>query len=183
MIYDVRHQTTYRYTLPVSISHHLLHLEPRDTAHQRVEWFAIRIDPEPGFDDRGLDAFGNPTRMITLDQGDLHYDYLIVATGARHSYFGHEEWTPFAPGLKSIGDALEIRRRVLSAERREARSCRTVAQEAQQLEPQPVCRGQPRERRDARAPRPQRHRAAGRRSMPRPPAPPPDRGAHRRAPT
>jgi NADH dehydrogenase len=54
-------------------------------------------------------------RTITLDKGSLGYDYLIVATGARHSYFGHEEWTADAPGLKSIGDALEIRRRVLSA--------------------------------------------------------------------
>jgi len=55
------------------------------------------------------------TRVVTLDQGAVSYDYLIVATGARHSYFGHDEWAPFAPGLKSIGDALEIRRRVLSA--------------------------------------------------------------------
>jgi NADH:ubiquinone reductase (H+-translocating) len=54
-------------------------------------------------------------KTIFLDEGTLDYDYLIVATGARHSYFGHDEWTPFAPGLKSIGDALEIRRRVLSA--------------------------------------------------------------------
>jgi len=54
-------------------------------------------------------------KRITLDEGELDYDYLIVATGARHSYFGHDEWIPFAPGLKSIGDALEIRRRVLSA--------------------------------------------------------------------
>jgi NADH dehydrogenase len=54
-------------------------------------------------------------RTITLDKGSLDYDYLIVATGARHSYFGHEEWAADAPGLKSIGDALEIRRRVLSA--------------------------------------------------------------------
>lgn len=54
-------------------------------------------------------------RTITLDEGLLAYDYLIVATGVRHSYFGHDEWTPFAPGLKSIGDALEIRRRILSA--------------------------------------------------------------------
>jgi NADH dehydrogenase len=54
-------------------------------------------------------------RTITLDKGSVDYDYLIVATGARHSYFGHEEWTADAPGLKSIGDALEIRRRVLSA--------------------------------------------------------------------
>lgn len=55
------------------------------------------------------------TKSIQLDEGTLSYDYLIVATGARHSYFGHDEWVPFAPGLKSIGDALEIRRRVLSA--------------------------------------------------------------------
>jgi NADH:ubiquinone reductase (H+-translocating) len=43
------------------------------------------------------------------------YDYLVVATGARHSYFGHDEWEPLAPGLKSLEDALEIRRRVLLA--------------------------------------------------------------------
>jgi NADH dehydrogenase len=43
------------------------------------------------------------------------YDYLIVATGARHSYFGHDEWEPLAPGLKNLEDALEIRRRVLLA--------------------------------------------------------------------
>jgi NADH dehydrogenase len=54
-------------------------------------------------------------RVVTLDEGSVSYDYLIVATGARHSYFGHDEWARFAPGLKSIGDALEIRRRVLSA--------------------------------------------------------------------
>ncbi|HXX70040.1 MAG TPA: NAD(P)/FAD-dependent oxidoreductase [Polyangiaceae bacterium] len=54
-------------------------------------------------------------RVVTLDEGRIGYDYLIVATGARHSYFGHEVWTRFAPGLKSIGDAIEIRRRVLSA--------------------------------------------------------------------
>ena len=55
------------------------------------------------------------SRTIALDKGALAYDYLIVATGAKHSYFGHDEWIPNAPGLKSIGDALEIRRRVLSA--------------------------------------------------------------------
>jgi NADH dehydrogenase len=49
------------------------------------------------------------------DGGCLDYDYLIVATGAHHSYFGHEEWEPLAPGLKSLEDALEIRRRVLLA--------------------------------------------------------------------
>ncbi|MEO8030714.1 MAG: NAD(P)/FAD-dependent oxidoreductase [Gemmatimonadota bacterium] len=49
------------------------------------------------------------------DGGSLTYDYLIVATGARHSYFGHDEWEPLAPGLKSLEDADEIRRRVLLA--------------------------------------------------------------------
>ena len=46
---------------------------------------------------------------------DLAYDYLILATGARHSYFGHPEWEPLAPGLKSLEDAVEIRRRILLA--------------------------------------------------------------------
>jgi NADH:ubiquinone reductase (H+-translocating) len=45
----------------------------------------------------------------------LHYDYLIVAAGAGHTYFGHNDWAPLAPGLKTIEDALEIRRRVLDA--------------------------------------------------------------------
>jgi NADH:ubiquinone reductase (H+-translocating) len=55
-------------------------------------------------------------REVRLRDGTiLSYDYLIVGTGARHSYFGHDEWEPLAPGLKSLEDALEIRRRVLLA--------------------------------------------------------------------
>lgn len=56
-------------------------------------------------------------RVVTLDdaKGSMPYDYLIVATGARHSYFGHPEWERLAPGLKSIEDALEIRNRFLTA--------------------------------------------------------------------
>jgi NADH:ubiquinone reductase (H+-translocating) len=46
---------------------------------------------------------------------DLTYDYLVLATGATHSYFGHDDWAPFAPGLKHIADATEIRRRFLLA--------------------------------------------------------------------
>ncbi|HSY25542.1 MAG TPA: NAD(P)/FAD-dependent oxidoreductase [Polyangiaceae bacterium] len=61
---------------------------------------------------RSVDLAAN---VLTLDEGTLHFDFLIVATGARHSYFGHDEWAQYAPGLKSVGDALEIRRRVLSA--------------------------------------------------------------------
>ena len=45
----------------------------------------------------------------------MDYDYLVVATGATHSYFGHDEWEPYAPGLKTVEDAIEIRRRVLLA--------------------------------------------------------------------
>jgi NADH dehydrogenase len=54
-------------------------------------------------------------RVVLTDGADSTYDYLIVATGARHSYFGHDEWEPIAPGLKSIEDALTIRQRVLLA--------------------------------------------------------------------
>jgi NADH dehydrogenase len=55
-------------------------------------------------------------RQVTLASGArLDYDYLVLATGATHSYFGHDEWEPLAPGLKTIEDATEIRRRVLLA--------------------------------------------------------------------
>lgn len=58
----------------------------------------------------------DPSRKIVkLSDGELAYDYLIVATGATHSYFNHPEWERAAPGLKTIDDALEIRRRVLTA--------------------------------------------------------------------
>src|ERR1700678_3001376 len=56
----------------------------------------------------------NKRTVITKEQA-LDYDFLILASGAAHAYFGHEEWEPFAPGLKTIEDALEIRRRVLLA--------------------------------------------------------------------
>ena len=54
-------------------------------------------------------------KRVTLTDGELTYDHLVIATGATHSYFGHGEWEQFAPGLKTIDDALEIRRRVLLA--------------------------------------------------------------------
>ena len=54
-------------------------------------------------------------REVNLADGALTYDYLVVAAGARHAYFGHEEWEARAPGLKSLEDALEIRRRILLA--------------------------------------------------------------------
>jgi NADH dehydrogenase len=69
-------------------------------------------------------------RVIFADGEESSYDYLIVATGARHSYFGHDEWEMLAPGLKSIEDALEIRQRVL------------LAFELAEREPDPVRRHQ-----------------------------------------
>lgn len=52
-------------------------------------------------------------REIALADGTLSYDYLILAAGAGHAYFGHDEWEKYAPGLKTLEDALEIRRRIL----------------------------------------------------------------------
>ena len=61
----------------------------------------------------GVDAEG---KRVLLDDGDaLPYDTLIIATGARHAYFGHDEWEPFAPGLKTLEDATTLRRRILVA--------------------------------------------------------------------
>ena len=60
-------------------------------------------------------GFDLDRRVVKTADQELPYDSLIVAAGASHAYFGHEEWQPFAPGLKTIEDALEIRRRVLLA--------------------------------------------------------------------
>jgi NADH:ubiquinone reductase (H+-translocating) len=54
--------------------------------------------------------------QVQIDDGDaLSYDTLVLATGARHAYFGHDEWEPFAPGLKTLEDATTLRRRILVA--------------------------------------------------------------------
>jgi NADH dehydrogenase len=54
-------------------------------------------------------------KKVNLGDMEVAYDYLILATGARHSYFGHDEWEKLAPGLKSLEDAIELRRRLLLA--------------------------------------------------------------------
>jgi NADH dehydrogenase len=54
-------------------------------------------------------------KKVDIGDRDIDYDFLILATGARHSYFGHPEWEKLAPGLKSLEDAVEIRRRILMA--------------------------------------------------------------------
>jgi NADH dehydrogenase len=61
---------------------------------------------------RGVDLEG---RRLLLADGELRYDFLVMATGATHSYFGHDEWERYAPGLKTLDDAFELRRRVLLA--------------------------------------------------------------------
>jgi NADH dehydrogenase len=60
----------------------------------------------------GIDPRAN---VVHIKAKKYSYDFLIVAAGARHSYFGHDEWEIFAPGLKSLPDALELRRRILNA--------------------------------------------------------------------
>jgi NADH dehydrogenase FAD-containing subunit len=60
----------------------------------------------------GIDAVG---RAVLIGERRVPYDFLIVATGARHSYFGHDEWEKFAPGIKTLSDALAIRQQILSA--------------------------------------------------------------------
>src|ERR1700755_754925 len=61
----------------------------------------------------GVDAANK--RVLLDDGGSIAYDTLVLATGARHAYFGHDEWEPFAPGLKTLEDATTLRRRILVA--------------------------------------------------------------------
>ncbi|HSY10898.1 MAG TPA: NAD(P)/FAD-dependent oxidoreductase [Verrucomicrobiae bacterium] len=62
-----------------------------------------------------VQEFDLQRRVVRLHGHEISYDYLIVAAGATHAYFGHDDWEPLAPGLKTIEDALEIRRRILLA--------------------------------------------------------------------
>lgn len=75
-------------------------------------------------------AIDTASRTVSLtDGGTLAYDFLIVATGASHTYFGHDEWADAAPGLKTLEDALEVRRRVLLAFERAERETDPVRQQ------------------------------------------------------
>jgi len=69
-------------------------------------------------------------RVVVLTDGEISYDFLILATGATHAYFGHDEWQVIAPGLKTLEDALEIRRRVLLAYEHAEREADPVKREA-----------------------------------------------------
>ena len=68
--------------------------------------------PRRGRRDRCRGEGDRPRRGYS---GRLPYDYLILAAGAHHAYFGHDEWAPNAPGLKTLEDALDIRRRILTS--------------------------------------------------------------------
>jgi len=62
-----------------------------------------------------VESIDSAAKVVRTAVGEYPYDYLIVATGARHSYFGNDQWEFFAPGLKSMSDAIELRRRILNA--------------------------------------------------------------------
>lgn len=88
-------------------------LSPSDIAHPirsilRKQKNATTILAEV----KNVDAEG---RRVILEDREIDYDWLVVATGATHSYFGRDDWADHAPGLKSVEDALEIRRRILRA--------------------------------------------------------------------
>ena len=70
-------------------------------------------------------------RRVVLADGEVPYDFLIVAAGATHAYFGHDEWRTIAPGLKTLEDALDIRRRVLLAFERAERETDPARRQAQ----------------------------------------------------
>ena len=88
-------------------------LSPGDIASP-IRWMLRR---QPGVrvllaEAREVDA---ARKVVRLDSGELAYDFLVLATGANHAYFGHDEWEAWAPGLKTLDDALRMRRRVLMA--------------------------------------------------------------------
>src|ERR1700742_1567007 len=124
-------ETTYRLAgAPVEITlidrrnHHLFHpllyqVATASLATSEIAWpirylLRDRHDVTTLFANAsGVDA---PNKRVLLDDGgSIPYDTLVLATGARHAYFGHDEWEPFAPGLKTLEDATTLRRRILVA--------------------------------------------------------------------
>jgi NADH dehydrogenase len=88
-------------------------LSPAEIAAPIREIFATRENVEVLLGD--VLGFDLERRVVKLHGFELDYDYLVVAAGATHAYFGHDQWEPFAPGLKTVEDALEMRRRILLA--------------------------------------------------------------------
>src|SRR5687768_14485418 len=89
-------------------------LSPGDIASP-IRWI-LREQPRLRVLLANVEHIDTTAKQLTLDRGEkLAYDYLIVAAGATHSYFGRDEWSTFAPGLKTLDDALSMRRRLLLA--------------------------------------------------------------------
>jgi NADH:ubiquinone reductase (H+-translocating) len=89
-------------------------LSPADIAQPIRSILRYQINTEVLMDEViGIDTGAH--QVSTASGASLAYDYLVLATGATHSYFGNDQWEPLAPGLKSVEDATEIRRRVLLA--------------------------------------------------------------------
>jgi NADH dehydrogenase len=88
-------------------------LSPGDIASP-IRWI-LRHQPNVEVQLAELRSVDVARRTVILTDGEMNYDYLILATGSTHAYFGHDQWREAAPGLKSLEDALEIRRRVLMA--------------------------------------------------------------------
>lgn len=89
-------------------------LSPGDIASP-IRWI-LRKQPRLRVLLANVERIDTAAKQLTLDRGEtLSYDYLIVAAGAAHSYFGHDEWSGAAPGLKTLDDALAMRRRMLLA--------------------------------------------------------------------
>lgn len=86
---------------PADIAEPLRHIVRKQQNTEVLLGEAQRIDPA--------------AKKVILADGEIAYDYLIIAAGARHSYFGKDQWEKLAPGLKGLDDALEIRRRMLLA--------------------------------------------------------------------
>ncbi|MDP1585769.1 MAG: NAD(P)/FAD-dependent oxidoreductase [Bradyrhizobium sp.] len=124
-------QTTHRLKgAPVSIAlvdrrnHHLFQpllyqVATASLATSEIAWpirYLLRDRPEVTTLFANVSGVDAAAKRVLLDDGDsLPYDTLVLATGARHAYFGHDEWEPFAPGLKTLEDATTLRRRILVA--------------------------------------------------------------------
>ncbi len=111
MLIDRRNHHTFQ---PLLYQVALAALSPGDIAQPIRSLFRNQPNVDVLMDEVvGIDV---ATKSVHLhSSADMQYDYLILATGSTHSYFGHDEWAPFAPGLKTVEDAIEIRRRVLLA--------------------------------------------------------------------
>src|SRR5256885_5032202 len=124
-------ETTYRLAgAPVSITlvdrrnHHLFQpllyqVATASLATSEIAWpirYLLRDRPDVTTLFANVNGVDAAAKRVLVDDGDaVPYDTLILATGARHAYFGHDEWEPFAPGLKTLEDATTLRRRILVA--------------------------------------------------------------------